>query len=211
MFLAAFQFDPALAVAMAMGFLAGITLHEAAHAYSANYLGDDTPARHGRLTLNPIAHLDLLGSIMFLIIGFGWAYTPITPSKLRGGAMGWAGVSLAGPLANLAIVAVCGGLYLLPSFQEGYLQLLIVGFAFVNALLFVFNLIPIPPLDGWRIFSPFLPDFMSGFRDFMDQYGPNIFFLVIVASLLIPQFSPFTFVISAIRPLLSAFGIPSVF
>ncbi len=205
------QIEPALAVAMAMGFLAGLTLHEAAHAYTANYLGDDTPYRHGRLTLNPIAHLNLLGTVMFLIIGFGWAYTPITPSKLRGGAFGWAGVSIAGPLANLAIVAVCGALYLLPPFQEGYLLFLVVGFAFVNALLFVFNLIPIPPLDGWRIFSPFLPDSLSGFRDFMDQYGPQVLFIVIIASLFVPGFSAFGFVISLMRPLLNSFGLPSVF
>jgi Zn-dependent protease len=149
MFLSLFQENPAFAVAVLMGFVVGIVLHEAAHAYSAYLLGDDTAYRAGRVTLNPASHLDVLGSLMLLIAGFGWGKpTPVVPSKLRGGVLGPVAVAFAGPASNLLIIAACALLYALPYFQEGYLEIIVIALAFVNALLFVFNLIPIPPLDG---------------------------------------------------------------
>src|ERR671926_873892 len=153
MFVNLFQQSPAFAVAVLMGFVVGIVLHEAAHAYSAYLLGDDTAYRAGRVTLNPASHLDLLGSLMLLMAGFGWGKpTPVVPSKLRGGVFGPVTVALAGPVSNLFIVAVCAALYLLPPFQDGgYLYILVVMAGFTNALLFVFNLIPIPPLDGSKV------------------------------------------------------------
>src|SRR5919107_2521409 len=175
MFLSLFQQNPAFAVAVLMGFVVGIVLHEAAHAYSAYLLGDDTAYRAGRVTLNPAAHLDLLGSMMFLMAGFGWGKpTPVVTSKLRGGALGPVAVAAAGPLSNLLIVALCAALYQLPPFQSGYLQVIVLLAAFGNALLFVFNLIPIPPLDGAKVIFPFLPRSLSGFVDFMSEYGPVI-------------------------------------
>src|SRR3712207_5614290 len=153
-----FEQSPAFAVAVLLGFVAGIAVHEAAHAYSAYLLGDDTAYRAGRVTLNPASHLDLLGSLMLLIAGFGWGKpTPVVPSKLRGGLLGPVAVAFAGPASNLLIVAVCAALYVLPYFKEGYLGIIVVAIAFVNALLFVFNLIPIPPLDGAKVIFPFLP------------------------------------------------------
>src|SRR3712207_2878542 len=149
MFVSLFQQDPAFAVALLLGLVVGVVVHEAAHAYSAYLLGDDTAYREGRVTLNPASHLDLLGSMMFLLAGFGWGKpTPVAPSKLRGGIPAPVAVAFAGPASNLLIVALCAALYLLPAFQEGYLELIVVAGAFANALLFVFNLIPIPPLDG---------------------------------------------------------------
>src|SRR5215211_7101178 len=159
MFLGLFEQNPAAAVALLMGLVVGIVVHEAAHAYSAYLLGDDTAYRAGRVTLNPASHLDLLGSLMFLMAGFGWGKpTPVVPSKLRGGVFGPVAVAFAGPASNLLIVAVCAALYLLPAFQDsgGYLFILVVMVAFTNALLFVFNLIPIPPLDGSKVIFPFL-------------------------------------------------------
>src|SRR5215211_5045749 len=156
MFLSLFQIDPAFAVAVLMGFVVGIVLHEASHAYSAY-------------------HLDVLGSLMLLIAGFGWGKpTPVMTSKLRGGVLGPVAVAFAGPASNLLIVATCAAFYLLPAFHSGYLQTIVVALAFVNALLFVFNLIPIPPLDGAKVIFPFLPRSMSGFVHFMNQYGPMI-------------------------------------
>src|ERR671910_2883732 len=106
MFLSLFQQNPAFAVAVLMGFVVGIVLHEAAHAYSAYLLGDDTAYRAGRVTLNPASHLDLLGSLMLLMVGFGWGKpTPVTTSKLRGGVLGPVAVAAAGPPPNLPIVA----------------------------------------------------------------------------------------------------------
>src|ERR687884_1948798 len=137
MFLSLFQQSPAFAVAVLMGFVVGIVLHEAAHAYSAYLLGDDTAYRAGRVTLNPASHLDLLGSMMLLIAGFGWGKpTPVVPSKLRGRVFGPVAVALAGPVSNLLIVVVCAALYLLPPFREsgGYLFIIVVMVAFTNAL-----------------------------------------------------------------------------
>jgi Zn-dependent protease len=211
-FLAIFQQSPAAAVALLLGLVVGVVVHEAAHAYSAYLLGDDTAYRAGRVTLNPAAHLDLLGSMMFLMAGFGWGKpTPVVTSKLRGGVLGPVAVAAAGPLSNLLIVAVCAALYQLPPFQSGYLQVIALLAAFGNALLFVFNLIPIPPLDGAKVIFPFLPRSLSGFVDFMNQYGPMIL-LVLVLLTFLPMFpSPLSYILVLVRPVLSAFGLPPIF
>lgn len=212
MFLAFFQQSPAAAVALLLGLVAGVVVHEAAHAYSAYLLGDDTAYRAGRVTLNPASHLDVLGSLMFLMAGFGWGKpTPVNIAKLRGGIFGPVAVALAGPVSNLLIVALCAGLYLLPPFQSGYLLLVVIMAAFANALLFVFNLIPIPPLDGAKVIFPFLPRSLGGFVDFMNQYGPVIL-LGLVLLTLFPGFpSPFTYLLAPVRPLLNLFGLPALF
>ena len=206
-----FEQSPAFAVAVLMGFVAGIAVHEAAHAYSAYLLGDDTAYRAGRVTLNPASHLDLLGSLMLLIAGFGWGKpTPVVPSKLRGGVLGPVAVAFAGPASNLLIVAVCALLYALPSFKEGYLQIIVVAVAFVNALLFVFNLIPIPPLDGSKVIFPFLPRSMGGFVDFMNQHGPTILLVLVLLTFLPGLPSPLAYILVLTRPILAAFGLPSM-
>ena len=212
MFLSLFQRNPAFAVAVLLGFVVGIVLHEAAHAYSAYLLGDDTAYRAGRVTLNPASHLDLLGSLMLLMAGFGWGKpTSVMPSKLRGGVLGPVAVAFAGPASNLLIVAVCALLYVLPAFQEGYLQLIVLAMAFVNGLLFVFKLIAITPLDGAKVIFPFLPRSMSGFVAFMNQYGPMILLALVMVAIFIPRFSVFGFLLAPVRPILSAFGFPPMF
>ncbi len=213
MFVSLFQIDPAFAVSVLMGFVVGIVLHEAAHAYSAYLLGDDTAYRAGRVTLNPASHLDVLGSLMLLMAGFGWGKpTPVVPSKLRGGVLGPVAVAFAGPASNLLIVTVCALLYALPTFQEGYLQIIVVAVAFVNALLFVFNLIPIPPLDGAKVIFPFLPRSLDGFVYFMNQYGPMILLVLVLLLLFLPALpSPLTYILMLVRPVLTAFGLPTVF
>lgn len=210
MIISLFEQFPAFAVAIVTGFIVGITLHEAAHAYSAYRLGDDTAYQQGRVTLNPFSHLDLLGSLMLLMAGFGWGKpTPIMPSKLRGGAFGPVIVALAGPVSNLFILAVCSVLIQIPSLQSGYPALIIIGVAFVNALLFVFNLIPIPPLDGSKIIFPFLPRALDGFVNFMNHYGPMILLGLVVLLWFAPtQYSPLSLILSLVRPLLNLFGIP---
>jgi Zn-dependent protease len=210
MFLRFFEADPSAAVAFLLGLVIGITVHEASHATSAYLLGDDTAYRDGRVTLNPISHLDLLGSMMLLLAGFGWGRpTPVVPSKLRGGVFGAVAVALAGPVSNLLIVAVCAALYLLPPFREpgGYLFILVVMVAFTNALLFVFNLIPIPPLDGSKVIFPFLPRALDGFVDFMNQYGPMILLGLILVSL-VTNLPIFGILLAPVLPLLTLFGLP---
>ena len=210
-FLAIFQQSPAAAVALLLGLVGGVVVHEAAHAYSAYLLGDDTAYRAGRVTLNPAAHLDLLGSIMFLMAGFGWGKpTPVVTSKLRGGVLGPVAVAAAGPLSNLLIVAVCAALYQLPPFQSGYLRVIVLLAAFGNALLFVFNLIPIPPLDGAKVIFPFLPRSLSGFVDFMNQYGPMILLVLVLLTFLPMLPSPLLYILVLVRPVLSAFGFPPI-
>jgi Zn-dependent protease len=213
MFLTLFQQDPSAAVAFLLGLVIGITVHEASHAASAYLLGDDTAYRDGRVTLNPISHLDLLGSMMLLLAGFGWGRpTPVVPSKLRGGMFGPVAVALAGPVSNLLIVVVCAALYLLPPFQDagGYLFILVVMVAFTNALLFVFNLIPIPPLDGSKVIFPFLPRALDGFVDFMNQYGPMILLGLILISF-VTNFPILGILLAPVQPLLTFLGLPSVF
>jgi Zn-dependent protease len=210
MFLYLFQNNPSAAVAFLLGLVIGITVHEAAHATSAYLLGDDTAYREGRVTLNPASHLDVLGSLMLLMAGFGWGKpTPVMPSKLRGGVFGPVAVALAGPVSNLLIVAVCGALFLIPAFQGGYLALVVVMTAFTNALLFVFNLIPIPPLDGSKILFPFLPRALNGFVDFMNQYGPMILFGLILVSF-VTDLPIFNYLLAPVVPILSAFGLPPI-
>jgi Zn-dependent protease len=210
MFLYFFESSPSAAVAFVLGLVIGITVHEAAHATSAYWLGDDTAYRDGRVTLNPASHLDVLGSLMLLMAGFGWGKpTPVVPSKLRGGIFGPVAVALAGPLSNLLIVAACGVLYLIPTFQGGYLALVVVMTAFTNALLFVFNLIPIPPLDGSKILFPFLPRALGGFVAFMNQYGPMILFGLIIISF-VTNLPIFNLLLAPVVPVLAAFGLPLI-
>ncbi|HID32397.1 MAG TPA: site-2 protease family protein [bacterium (Candidatus Stahlbacteria)] len=138
--------------------LFAITIHEYAHGYVAHRLGDPTPYFAGRLTLNPVRHIDPIGAIVFLLAGFGWAKpVPIDSSRL--GIRGMRKVSFAGPLANL-LTGICSGLvariipdsaFFLPLFKIFYFSLIL------NIAFGLFNLIPIPPLDGSHILESYLP------------------------------------------------------
>ena len=209
MFLGLFEQNPAGAVAFLLGVLAGIVVHEASHACSAYILGDDTAYRQGRVTLNPAEHLDVLGSLMILMVGFGWGRpTPVTPSKLKGGIWGQVAVAFAGPASNLLIVALCAVLFRLLAFQGQYLFTIFWYLALANGLLFIFNLIPIPPLDGAKVLYPFLPRSLDGFVSFMYQYGPTILLGLVLVSIFLPGVSPLGFILALVRPLFALFGLP---
>lgn len=214
MFVQLFQSNPLAAVAIILGFVVGITIHEAAHAYSALKLGDDTAYREGRVTLNPLSHLDLLGSFMLVMAGFGWGRpTPVRLDKLKGGVLGPVAVAFAGPASNMLIVAICSvlaALVSIPVFQSNTYLLFVAAVAYINALLFVFNLIPIPPLDGSKIIFAFLPRSMSGFVNTMNQYGPFILLALVFASILLGL--PFlSILLTPVVPILDIFGIPPLF
>jgi Zn-dependent protease len=153
--------NPLLFVAWIAAIAVTLTVHEFSHAAVAVLLGDETPRRSGRLTLNPLAHADLLGTTMMLFVGFGWAKpVPFNPYNLRIQRWGATIVALAGPLSNLALVLVFGLLNLAIVSSLGATNLLSIFCSLIviaSAGLFLFNLIPIPPLDG----SKFLLDALS--------------------------------------------------
>jgi Zn-dependent protease len=161
-----------------------LPIHEMSHAFTANAYGDDTPRLHGRLTLNPFAHLDVLGSFLILFQGFGWAKpVPINPYVLRQrspSAVMW--VSLAGPLSNLvlailAFVPLKFGFDLLKSgaATSPYMIILVemlFNFLRINLMLTIFNLIPLAPLDGEKVLEFFLPAQAMQFFDRIRPYAP---------------------------------------
>lgn len=149
--------------------LIAITGHELAHAWVSSKLGDPTPRYEGRLTLNPLAHLDPIGAILMILTGFGWAKpVGINPMYYKDRKKGTALVALAGPAANfiMAFLGILIGTVLLilgNIFKWSYDVLAVINtaaylFAFRNLCLMVFNLIPIPPLDGAKILGMFLPN-----------------------------------------------------
>ncbi|MBA2692424.1 MAG: site-2 protease family protein [Rubrobacter sp.] len=215
MFVQLFQSSPLAAVAIILGFVVGITIHEAAHAYSALKLGDDTAYREGRVTLNPLSHLDLLGSMMLVFAGFGWGRpTPVRLDKLRGGVLGPVAVAFAGPASNILIVAICSVLLavaaIVPALQSQTYFLFVAAVAYINALLFVFNLIPIPPLDGSKIVFAFLPRSLDPFVNAMNQYGPFILLGLVIVSIWLGL--PFlSILLTPVVPILELFGIPPLF
>lgn len=165
---------------LGIALLVAAPLHELAHAYTADRLGDPTPRRSGRLTLNPLAHLDPLGTILLLVAGFGWAKpVPIDPGYFPDWRRGIILVSAAGPLANVILAFLFG----LP-FKLGVVLPLLVGhllatLVLVNAILAVFNLIPVPPLDGSKILIGLLPPHLSLAYARLQNYGVLILFALI--------------------------------
>lgn len=154
-----------------------ITVHEFSHALAAYKLGDSTAQRLGRLTVNPVAHLDPLGTLLLLAVGFGWGKpVPVDGLSLRQ-PVKWsmAMVSFAGPLANLITAGVIGlGTRLTLSSQPAVLTELLGYIVWLNVLLAVFNLIPIPPLDGSRIAAALLPDRMASYFESAARFGPLV-------------------------------------
>ncbi len=189
-------FDALIIVGMyAIILFVALPFHEMAHAFMANKLGDSTARWNGRLTMNPLRHLDILGSAMILIVGIGYAKpVPVNPNNFRNPRKGMALTALAGPVSNL-IMAILGVLiYRLCTFVVHDIQaLLLLHLAFVqifagiNIGLAVFNILPIPPLDGYRIFTPILPGKWLYFVDRYQQYiTMGVLLLLFVGVLDIP-------------------------
>lgn len=174
--------DPFGFVAFIVAIVLGITVHEFMHAYAAHRLGDDTGRMLGRLSLNPMAHLDPFGTLLLVLAGFGYGKpVPFNESRLRS-AVSVTLVALAGPLANLALAAVFavpirfGAADALGPF---YLELL---FAIVqwNCVLAIFNLIPIPPLDGANVIYGLLPPRQQYSWRTYQQYGPFLLLFILL-------------------------------
>jgi len=194
-------------VFVVLAVLFAISIHEFSHGYVAYRLGDPTPKYQGRLTLNPFAHMDLLGMLMFVLFRFGWAKpVMVNPYRLKGGPRkGMILVGLAGPLANLAVAWVC-----LVIFQHwpqtlfpfnvtvaaiSFLQINVI----YNISLAAFNLIPIPPLDGSKVLFGLLPRVFDRYIIRIEQYGPFILILMLVTGIANYIFGP---IVTALRNVL---------
>jgi len=158
--------------------------HEFAHAWVAHKLGDETAAYHGRLTLNPLAHLDPMGSIMILFVGFGWAKpVPVNPAFFQNPRRDMMLVASAGPLSNLFLAFVGGVIFrisLLGGMENGTFGTMLYIFIQINIMLAMFNLIPLPPLDGSQIFNGMMVRRNPGLVMKLQQYGPQILFGLIL-------------------------------
>jgi Zn-dependent protease len=166
--------DPLAFFLLAAALVGAIGLHEYAHALAADLQGDRLPRAMGRLTPNPVKHLDPLGTICILLVGFGWGKpVEFRPNALSSQRFGAAIVALAGPMMNLALAAV--GAFGYVTFRNlDPLSPLTTFFSFftgINVLLAVFNLIPLPPLDGSRLLTIFLPRDKQKVIFFLDKYG----------------------------------------
>ncbi len=162
------SFNPTVFIGFMLGLVVGTTLHEFMHAYSAYLLGDHTAQQQGRITLNPAAHFDPFGFFMGIMLALGvgglaWGRpVPVNPYALRGGRRGMSIVALAGPTSNLVLATALTPLYrfggsLMPADVHQVLGYMIL----INISLFCFNLIPIPPLDGFNILSGILPSYWT--------------------------------------------------
>jgi Zn-dependent protease len=189
--------DPATLVAVAIFLLVGFPVHEFSHALVAYRLGDGTAKMFGRLTLNPLVHLDPFGSALLvasaLLGGFfiGWAKpTPVNPAMLRGGRRAEAWVAAAGPVSNLVMAGLAAlalraivAFNLADSDASVFVANVIYIFVFINVALFIFNLVPIPPLDGSKVlFSLMNPRTVWQIRPTLEQWG----FLVLIVVMIVP-------------------------
>jgi len=172
--------------------LLSLTVHEYFHGWTANKLGDPTAKLRGRLTLNPIAHLDIMGTILMFLVGFGWAKpVPIDARNFKDPKKDTILVAIAGPLSNLAMAIVAGVLlrYIIPQMMTGQIRsdgvysivtiLLILTLVYGVALA-VFNLIPIPPLDGSRVMYGLLPDKYAYAYSRIEPYGVLFLFALFI-------------------------------
>jgi len=178
--------DPIGFVAWIIALVLGITVHEFMHAYAAHRLGDDTARLLGRLSLNPMAHLDPFGSLLLVLAGFGYGKpVPFNESRLRS-PLGVTLVAIAGPIANLALAALCA----IPlrfgaaSLIGGAYEQILLAIVQLNCVLAIFNLIPIPPLDGSNVVYGLLPPRQQYSWRTYQQYGP---FLLLFILLLAPR------------------------
>ena len=181
-----FRLPPEVLVLLIPVLLFALVFHEFSHAWVANKLGDPTARYAGRLTLNPIAHLDPIGGLMILFVGFGWAKpVPVDIRYLHNPRVDMMKIAFAGPASNL-LLAFIGGTILRLGFVHGTVAMMIMLFTQINIMLAVFNMIPIAPLDGSQIFSGLLirtnPELVRN----LQIYGPQL----LMGAILIGYFTP---------------------
>jgi Zn-dependent protease len=173
-------------LAIAVALVVGITFHEFSHAFVADSLGDHRPRALGRVSLNPLRHLDPLGAIFLLLVGFGWGKpVPVNPASLRPGRVGLAYVSAAGPIANVAVAVVFAVVLRVLEILGVDSSLLLGVLAYIvllNLALAIFNLLPIAPLDGWNFVMGVAPLRTVFTLQRYQQYGLLLLLLLVVLS-----------------------------
>ncbi|MDK2800300.1 MAG: hypothetical protein PWP27_699 [Clostridiales bacterium] len=163
-----FHINPMSILLSLPGIFIGFAFHEFAHAFAADRLGDSTPRSQGRLTLDPLPHIDIMGLILIIIAGFGWAKpVQVNPRNFKNPKRDDIIVSLAGPMINFAIallfvvllklLVITGVFYFINTTITSGIEALIYQTVWINLILFVFNLLPIYPLDGYHVLSHFVP------------------------------------------------------
>jgi Zn-dependent protease len=190
-----FRLPPEVLVLLIPVLLFALVFHEFAHGWVANKLGDPTAKDAGRLTLNPMAHLDMFGSLMILFVGFGWAKpVPVDSRYLANPRIDMMKIAFAGPAANLLLAFVTGILIRATGYLGPFTTMMMM-FTQINIMLAVFNMIPIPPLDGSQIFSGMMirsnPDLVMK----LQMYGPQILMGLILFGMF-TSFSPIWMIIS---------------
>lgn len=185
---------------MAPAFLIALTIHELAHALTADRLGDPTPRSDGRISLNPLKHLDPYGALLFLVTGFGWAKPVVfDPYNLAHPRRDGSLIALAGPASNLTVATLVALLIrFIPLLSP--LDFILYPFVFINVSLAIFNLVPVSPLDGEKILAGLLPrDMAYEFQTVMNRYGT-----IILIVLLLPVFGRTSPIQSLISPIISS-------
>ncbi|MDO8451354.1 MAG: site-2 protease family protein [bacterium] len=188
----------------AIGLVIAITIHEFAHALAAERLGDPTPRLMGRLTLNPLRHLDPLGTLMLLIARFGWGKPVVfDPYNLRNPRRDSAIISLAGPVSNMVLAIVCALTAGLLPWEGSQLQYVFIALLrpiiVLNVVLAIFNLVPIHPLDGFKIVGGILPEEYSRQWQELESYG-----MIFLIFLIVPIFGGASPIHTIISPIINA-------
>ncbi len=197
--LSALPFDLFLAalLGIVLALLVGMTVHEWAHNYVAYLMGDPVPARQGRLTLNPLVHIYWPGFIMVLLIGFGILGTaPISPYRMRNPRYGYLAAVAAGPVSNLVVAIIASLIYRVIGMSLPHIGLALYFIVTFNVLLFLFNLLPFAPLDGWSIVYALLPPREAEWWGRNRANSQNLFFALILISFVLPGFSVLSWLIS---------------
>ncbi|MBS2771386.1 site-2 protease family protein [Anoxybacillus rupiensis] len=177
-----------------MALAIAFSVHEFAHAYVAYKFGDPTAKNQGRMTLSPLAHLDLLGTLLIFLAGFGWARpVPVNRHHFKNPRLAGILVSIAGPISNLLLTAIgflvwysmirFGVMTMIPDWFAAGFDLFFQIFISLNALLFVFNLLPFPPLDGYRIIEDLAPRHVRAKMTQWENYGALIFLILVLTPL----------------------------
>ena len=201
-----FRLSPETLILLIPTLMFALSFHEFAHAWMASKCGDNTAARMGRLTLNPMAHLDVMGSLMILFVGFGWAKpVPVDSRNLKDPRKDMMKVAAAGPISNLLLAMLAGMVWRLLGgtglLSNSIFPVLIFYFTQINIALAVFNLLPVAPLDGSQIFSGYLMKTNPQLAWKIQSYGPQVLFGLI----LIGYITGFSILWLAMKPFVNFF------